>query len=70
MLLYSSFKNYFSSLAEVNDCAKRNMTGFAKIMDPEILIQPIKTTSQMTKTLFLAVQTIFTRSKSFIALAI
>ena len=39
MLLHNSFKNYFSSLTEVNDGSNRNMTGFAKIMDPEISIQ-------------------------------
>ena len=39
MLLQNSFKNYFASLGEVNDCANRNMSGFAKIMDPNISIQ-------------------------------
>jgi hypothetical protein len=39
MLLQNSFKNYFASLVEVNDCANRNMTGFAKIMEPDISTQ-------------------------------
>ena len=39
MLLQNSFKNYFASLVEVNDCANRNMTGFARIMDPDISSQ-------------------------------
>jgi len=39
MLLQNLFKNYFASLVEVNDCANRNMTGVAKIMDPDISSQ-------------------------------
>jgi len=39
MLLQNSFKNYFASLVDVNDSANRNMTGFARIMDPDISSQ-------------------------------
>lgn len=39
MFLQNSFKNYFASLVEVNNCPNRKMTGFAKIMDPDISSQ-------------------------------
>jgi hypothetical protein len=39
MLLQNSFRNYFASLEEVNDCANSYMTGFAKVMDLDVSIQ-------------------------------
>jgi hypothetical protein len=39
MLLQTSFRNYFTSLEEVNNCANSNMMGFAKIMDPNVSTQ-------------------------------